>query len=110
MAITFRLEAQNFDPVCNPIEWTFETDNGSQPNFSFIVELYIDAALHSTHEVYRESGDVAKFNAQSVLRAAIVNNQFTRTDLDVDTLVNYDVYIKVYEKDGTPPVTDLGSV
>lgn len=110
MAITFRLEAQNFDPVCNPIEWTFETDNGSQPNFSFIVELYIDAALHSTHEVYRESGDVAKFNAQSVLRAAIVNNQFTRTDLDLDTLVNYEVYIKVYEKYGTPPVTDLGSV
>ena len=110
MAITIRQEPTIFDPVCNPIEWTFESDETAQPNFSFIVELYIDGSLHSTHEVYTESGNVGKFNAQSILRSAILNNQFTRVDLDIDTLVNYEVYINVYDKYGTPPVTDLGSV
>jgi hypothetical protein len=110
MAITIRREPTSFDPVCNPIEWVFESDETAQPNFSFIIELYIDGSLHSTHEVYTESGNVGKFNAQSILRSAILNNQFTRVDLDIDTLVNYEVYINVYEKYGTPPVTDLGSV
>lgn len=109
MAITIRREPTIFDPACNPVEWTFESDEAAQPNFSFIVELYIDAALHSTHEVFPESANTGKFNAQAITRAAALNNTFTRTDLDIDTFVNYEWSITVYEKYGTPPVADLGS-
>ena len=109
MAITIRREPVDFDPACNPVEWVFESNQTAQPNFSFIVDLYIDAALHSTHEVFPESANTGKFNAQTITRAATVNNAFTRTDLDIDTLLNYEWSITIYEKYGNPPVANLSS-
>lgn len=109
MAITITRSPRAFDPGCNPVEWIFESTEAAQPNFSFIVELYIDAALHSTHEVFVESANAGKFNAQSITRAALLNTQFTRNDLDLDTLIYHEWSITVYEKYGTPPVADLGS-
>jgi len=60
MAITIVNEPSPFWPICNDVEWVFKSDETAQPNFSFTIELYIEGALHSTHEVYPEVGDSAK--------------------------------------------------
>ncbi len=57
MAITIVNEPSPFWPICNDVEWVFKSDETAQPNFSFTIELYIEGALHSTHEVYPEVGD-----------------------------------------------------
>ena len=61
MAITIIDEPMAFWPICNNVEWTFESDNTGQANFSFTVEVYINGGLNSTHQVFPEDGDSGKF-------------------------------------------------
>ena len=105
MAITFTQGPQRVAPGCNPYEWDFSSTQASQPNFSFIVELYINGVYHSTHETFLETVDGGKFNADGILRSYLNSNLIT----DGALLTNYfeafaKVNIKVYEKYGTPPI------
>lgn len=109
MAITIG-SPQPFWPICNNVTYQFESDQTAQPNFSYIVEVYINAALHSTHEVYPESGIAGKFILSSIGRAVVTTNYPGESTLAQELLVDNEWEIKVYEKYGTPPVTDLGSV
>lgn len=104
MAITFLSAPQQITPATNPVEWVFESDQASQPNFSFIVELFINGVYHSTHEVYVQDLNSGRFDASEILRS------FLFSDLVVDgTLAQvYDgaygsSIIRVFEKYGTPP-------
>lgn len=104
MAITITQEPQYFQPACNPFIWVFESDQTAQPNFSFIVELYVDGSLVSTHQVFNESGNYAKFDASGDLRCLLTSDMVTTGAL----LTFYDtafagVNVKIYEKYGTPP-------
>ena len=104
MAITITQEPQYFQPACNPFVWVFESDQTAQPNFSFIVELYVDGSLVSTHQVFNESGNYAKFDASGDLRCLLTSDMVTTGAL----LTFYDtafagVNIRIYEKYGTPP-------
>lgn len=110
MAITITAEPQPFWPICNNVTYQFESDQTAQPNFSYIVEVYINAALHSTHEVYPESGIAGKFILSSIGRAVVTTNYPGESTIAQELLVDNEWQIKVYEKYGTPPVTDLGSV
>jgi hypothetical protein len=109
MAITFISDPDPFFPVCNESNWVFESDQTAQPNFSFIVELYMSGILHSTHEVYPESGNSGKFSPTTIARAAVSTNFCESATLSQN--LNPDMYwdVIVYEKYGEPPVTDLGS-
>lgn len=109
MAITFVSDPDPFFPVCNETNWVFESDETAQPNFSFVVELYMSGTLHSTHEIYPESGNVGKFSPTGIARAAVSSNFPDASVLSQN--LNPDMYwdVIVYEKYGTPPVTDLGS-
>jgi len=105
MAITITQEPQYFQPACNPYVWVFESDQTAQPNFSFIVELYVGGSLVSTHQVFNESANYAKFDASGDLRCLLTSDMVTTGAL----LTFYDpavdvVNIRVYEKFGTPPV------
>ena len=105
MAITITQQPQLFQPACNPFVWVFESDQTAQPNFSFIVELYVDGSLVSTHQVFNESANYAKFDASGDLRCLLTSEMVTTGAL----LTFYDtafavVNIRVYEKYGTPPV------
>jgi hypothetical protein len=104
MAITLTKSPQRVSPGCNPYEWNFTSTQAAQPNFSFIVELYINGVYHSTHETFLETVDGGKFNAEWVLRSYLNSNLIT----DGALLTNYfeafaKVSIKVFEKYGTPP-------
>lgn len=110
MAITIEQNPQSFWPACNNPTWTFSSDEVAQPNFSFTVELYIEGALHSTHEVYPENGNVAKFNVTQIARAVVTSNYPLEDELTIGDLnPDYTFSLLVYEKYGTPPVTDLSS-
>lgn len=104
MAITIHQQPQLFQPACNPYIWTFSSDQTAQPNFSFIVELYVDGSLASTHQVFNESSNYAKFDASGDLRCLLTSEMVTTGAL----LTYYDtafapVNIRVYERYGTPP-------
>lgn len=108
MAVTINQQPQYFQPACNPYVWTFSSNQTSQPNFSFIVELYVGGVLVSTHQVFNESQNYAKFDASGELRALLTSDMVTTGAL----LTYYDpaidvVNIRVYEKFGTPPTLSV---
>lgn len=108
MAVTINQQPQYFQPACNPYVWTFSSNQTTQPNFSFIVELYVGGVLVSTHQVFNESQNYAKFDASGDLRCLLTSDMVTTGAL----LTYYDpaidvVNIRVYEKYGTPPVMSM---
>lgn len=103
MAVTINQQPQYFQPGCNPFVWTFSSDQTYQENFSFIVELYLDGSLVSTHQVFNESGDFGKFDASGDIRCLLTSEMITTGSL----LTFYDqangvASIRVYEKYGIP--------
>jgi len=108
MAIIIQQEPGFFTSASNPVIYTFESDETAQANFSYIVELYIDGALHSTHQVFPQSAELAKFNASEAVRSTLASPLITNGSLttNYNTAIST-VYIIVSEKYGTPPAIQL---
>jgi hypothetical protein len=104
MAVNIVQEPDTFTPACNPIVWTFDSDQTIQPNFSFYVELYVNANLHSAHQVFPESGAYGKFDATQIMRA-LTTTPVAAPDFvqDFGTAM-LTCYIEVYEKYGLTPI------
>lgn len=109
MAITIVNEPEPFWPICNNVVWVFESDQTSQPNFSFIVELYINGSLHSTNEVYPESANVGKFNISTIGRSVLTSIYPDAAELAAELNPDVTWSLMIYEKYGNPPVINLGS-
>lgn len=104
MAITIQQQPQLFTPAGNPVVWTFESDQTAQPNFCFIVELYIFGNLYSTHQVFPQSGILSRFNASEALKSFLSSPLIINGTLITDyTTAITNAWIIVYEKYGTPP-------
>ena len=104
MAVTFHTQPQVFTPASNPVVWTFSSDQTFQTNFSYIVEVYINAILHSTHQVFPQNGIYAKFNASEIMRGILSSPLITDTTFVTLYSSAFDsVYIKVYEQYGATP-------
>ena len=104
MAITIQQQPQLFSTAGNPIVWTFESDQTAQPNFCFIVELYLFGNLYSTHQVFPQFGVLSRFNASEALKSflsspLIINGTLTT---NYNTAIT-NAWIVVSEKYGTPP-------
>ena len=108
MAVTIQTNPQVYTTASNPVVFTFESDETAQANFSYIVELFIDSVLHSTHQVFPQFGELAKFNASEAVRSTLASPLITNGSLttNYNTAIS-SVYIIVYEKYGTPPVIQL---
>ena len=105
MAITIYDEPQLYSPSGNPLVFTFSSDETAQENFSFIVEVYVEGSLHSTHQVFRQFNTLSRFDCSGILSSTlesplIVDGSLTTT---YDSAIN-SYYIKVYEKYGSTPV------
>jgi hypothetical protein len=109
MAITIIDEPMPFWPICNNVEWTFESDNTGQANFSFIVEVYINGALNSTHQVFPENGDAGKFNISALGRAVLNNNYPDQATFGQELLTEYVWSLLIYERYGTPAEVIIAS-
>jgi hypothetical protein len=104
MAVTFHTQPQVFTPASNPVVWTFSSDQTFQTNFSYIVEVYINSILHSTHQVFPQNGIYAKFNASEIMRGILSSPLITDTTFVTLYSSAFDVInIKVYEQYGATP-------
>lgn len=104
MAVTFHTQPQIFTPASNPVVWSFSSDQTFQTNFSYIVEVYINSILHSTHQVFPQSGIYAKFNASEIMRGILSSPLITDGTLITLYSSAFDaVNIKVYEQYGATP-------
>lgn len=109
MAITIIGEPMPFWPICNNVEWFFESDNTGQANFSFVVEVYINGGLNSTHQVFPENGDAGKFNISALGRAVLNNNYPDQATLGQELLTEYVWSLIIYERYGTPAEVQVAS-
>jgi hypothetical protein len=104
MAITINQTPQAYTTAGNPLVFAFSSDQTAQVNFSFVVEVYVNTILHSTHQVFRQ------FNTSSKIDVAeIIKPNLTSTLSPDGTLAQqYDeatdqFNIKVFEKYGATP-------
>lgn len=79
MAITINQNPEFITPSDNPVTWVFESDETTQPNFYFIVEVQIASpsvfSVVERHKVFPEVGNVAHFDASSITeRYATMSN------------------------------------
>lgn len=110
MAITIAQNPQPFWPICNDVTWVFSSTNTAQPNFSFIIELYLNGSLLSTHEVYPENGIYGKFNISQIGRAVVTSNYPEEVGPTIGELNPDNTWsLLIYEKYGTPPATQIAS-
>lgn len=110
MAITFHTQPQVFTPASNPVVWTFSSDETAQANFSYIVEVYVNSILHSTHQVFPQNGIYAKFNASEIARGLLSSPLITDGTLVTLYSSAFDlVRIIVYEQYGTPPAIEASA-
>ena len=106
MAITIYDEPQKYSTAGNPLVFTFSSDETAQPNFSFIVEVYVNESLHSTHQVFRQFNTLSKFDCSGILASTLSSPLIVDGTLTTfyDSAIN-EYYIIVYEKYGTTPTT-----
>lgn len=103
MAVTIYDEPQLIAPAGNPLVFTFSSDQTAQPNFSFIVEVYIDGQLRLTQEVFRQFNTLGRIDVCEAVQSVVANPEIT-TAIEynaTNSMVEY--YIKVYEKYGSTP-------
>lgn len=109
MAVTIYQEPQLYAPVNNYLTFTFDSDQTAQANFSYYVELYINSAFHSAHTIFPESGTYAKFDVSQLLKPYVesaIPDGIIEQNYD-GTMAQYAII--VYEKYGTPPITQASA-
>lgn len=104
MAVTIYDQPQYLSPAGNPLMFTFSSNQTAQENFSFIVEVYVNATLHSTHQVFRQFETLSKFDCSGILQSTLESPLIVDGSLATfyDAAIN-GYYIKVYEKYGATP-------
>lgn len=104
MAVTIYDEPQLIAPAGNPLVFTFSSDQTAQPNFSFVVELYIDSQLRLTQEVFRQFNTLGRIDVSEAVQSVLTNPQIT-DDFEYDATNSMVTYaIVVYEKYGVTPI------
>jgi len=103
MAITIYDEPQLIAPAGNPLVFTFSSNQTAQPNFSFIVELYVDSQLRLTQEVFRQFNTLGRIDVSEAVQS-VISNIIPTTTIENDASISMVTYaIIVYEKYGTTP-------
>lgn len=109
MAVTIESNPQAYTPSDNPIIWEFSSDQTTQSNFSYIVEVYVDGVLDSNHQIFPEDGIYAHFDAQEKMKAQVPAPVIGQTGIVTDAQNNREIYIKVFERYGTPAVNQASA-
>ena len=102
MAVTIEDEPAIYTPSDNPIVWRFSSTQTAQANFSYIVEVYVDGVLDSNHQVFPEVGIYAHFDASEKMTAKTPAPSVGQSTVVADASNNREIYIKVFERYGTP--------
>lgn len=104
MAVTIYDEPQLIAPAGNPLVFTFSSNQTAQPNFSFVVEVYINSTLRLTQEVFRQFNTLGRIDVSEAVQSVLINPQIT-DDFEYDATNSMVTYaIIVYEKYGATPI------
>lgn len=109
MAISISQSPNLYTPSDNPIVWTFSSNQTAQPNFSYLVELYIDGIIDSRHLVFPEQGAYAHFDASESVMGYVSVAAVDASTLVQDASNTTSVYIIVYEYYGAVPALYLSA-
>lgn len=101
MAITIHQTPESYTPSDNPVVWTFSSDQTAQPNFVYVVKVYINDTQVATDLVSPTSGINAYYDASWV--ASVNCSTPTISDDFVIDANNYcRVRITIVERYGDP--------
>lgn len=102
MAVTIYQEPQLASPANNPLVFTFASDETGQANFSYVIEVYVNGALHSTHKVFPESDIYSRFDCSEIMSSVVSATNPSIGTLNYDYASSWESYwIKVSESYGT---------
>lgn len=103
MATTILTEPQSFTPSDNDIVWTFSSDQSSQPNFAFLVKVFINSVNVGNHLIFPEyGGNRAHYNAQDDARIYCTRPNIDATVFATAANNTGEIYIEVYDYYGDP--------
>lgn len=109
MAVTIEQSPQTFTPSDNPVTWVFSSDQTSQPNFYFLVEVYLEDTPSvfekiETHKIYPELENKAHFDASSITQryCDAINPNLAFSNIEKEATISRKFYIKVIEYYGSP--------
>lgn len=71
MAITLISSPNSYTASDNPITWEFSSDEYQQPNFSFLIETYLDGTLVSTDRIFLRNTNASVWDASGIIRNLI---------------------------------------
>jgi hypothetical protein len=108
MAVNIFDEPTEYTQSGNPVRWKFSSDQSGQPNFSFIIEVFINDVLVEKHKVLRIVSGSSWFDASEIAER-YVNAISTDDTIVHNALNNAQIKIKVIENYGTPPVDQASS-
>lgn len=113
MAITIHQQPQTFSLSDNDILYVFSSNETTQPNFEYKIEIRINGVLQFVGKVFPIQGATAYFNATEILRGLVpaptINSQ-PDTSVNLDPLLfanssNRLVNFRVIERFGNPVTT-----
>lgn len=103
MAVTIHSSPQAFTPSDNPVVWTFSSNQTSQPNFSYIVEVYVEGVLNGRHRVFPASSALAHIDISETVKRYAQPISQTQTTVFSDQKNYVSAYIVVRERYGATP-------
>lgn len=104
MAVTITGTPNSYTPSDNPIVWQWSSNQTGQPNFSFVVEVYVNNVLDSRHEVFPEVGTRAHFDVCEIMRRSTPVASVVQNTMAKDAGNHATVYVKIIERYGVMPV------
>lgn len=111
MAITINQSPQEFTMSDNDLVWVWTSNQFTQPNFVFEVDLVVDGNIIATDQIFPRSGGTAMINYKELVAPLfndpIINTDIgTQADLMQSMQVRKSVNIVIREIYGTTPTVE----
>ena len=108
MAVTIESVPQLYTPSDNPVVFTFSSNQTANVNFVYYIEVYVGGILSGNHLVFPENGIYAHFDATDYATVSC-GVPYMGSNFHDTAANNTEIYIKVYERYGTPPVNQASA-
>ena len=103
MAVTIHQNFNDYDISGNPLVVVFSSNLTAQANFSYKVELYVNAVLVETHKLFPEVGIKAHIDVSNLAERYNTTPVMDESQLRVDADDYKTIKVKIIENYGTPP-------
>lgn len=108
MAVTIENEPEEWQTSDNPIIYQFSSDMDGEPNFSFKVELKINAVVVFTDKIFVEVDGNAHFDASSVTKFKVPAPRVLGA-LEAEAGITKTIQLVVTENYGDPPADEASA-